>query len=57
MKSTMSRYMDPGIAEKLMAGGEEVLGGKSVVGTVLFSDIRGFTPITEDLGAHGTVTC
>jgi adenylate cyclase len=56
MKSTMSRYMDPGIAEKLLAGGEEVLGGKSVTGTVLFSDIRGFTTITEDLGAHGTVS-
>jgi adenylate cyclase len=56
MKSTMSRYMDPGIAEKLLAGGEEVLGGKSVIGTVLFSDIRGFTPITEDLGPHGTVS-
>ena len=56
MKSTMSRYMDPSIAEKLMAGGDEVLGGKSVIATVLFSDIRGFTPITEDLGPHGTVS-
>jgi adenylate cyclase len=56
MKSTMSRYMDPAIAEKLMAGGDEYLGGKSVEGTVLFSDIRSFTGITEDLGAHGTVS-
>jgi adenylate cyclase len=55
MKSTMSRYMDPGIAEKLMAGGEDALGGKSVAGTVLFSDIRSFTTITEDLGPQGTV--
>jgi adenylate cyclase len=55
MKATMSRYMDPGIAEKLMAGGEEALGGKSVSGTVLFSDIRSFTTITEDLGPQGTV--
>jgi adenylate cyclase len=55
MKSTMSRYMDPGIAEKLMAGGDDALGGKEVVGTVLFSDIRGFTSVTEDLGPHATV--
>jgi len=56
MKSTMSRYMDPGIAEKVLAGGEEVLGGKSVVATVLFADVRNFTTITEELGAHGTVS-
>jgi adenylate cyclase len=56
MKSTMSRYMDPDIAERLLSGGEEALGGRSVMGTVLFSDIRGFTTITEDLGAHATVT-
>ena len=56
MKSTMSRYMDPGIAEKLLAGGDEVLGGKSVVATVLFTDIRGFTTLTEELGPQGTVS-
>jgi adenylate cyclase len=55
MKSTMARYMDPGVAEKLMAGGEDALGGRSVSATILFSDIRSFTTITEDLGPHGTV--
>jgi len=56
MKSTMSRYMDPGLADKLLEGGEDILGGKSVVATVLFSDMRSFTTITEELGAQGTVS-
>ena len=56
MKSTMSRYMDPAVADQLLAGGEEALGGKSVTATVLFSDIRSFTSITEDLGPHRTVS-
>jgi adenylate cyclase len=55
LKSTMSRYMDPGIADKLVASGAEVLGGQSVTATVLFSDVRSFTTITEQLGAQGTV--
>jgi adenylate cyclase len=55
MKSTMSRYMDPGIADRLLAGGDEALGGRSVVATVLFSDIRDFTGISEELGPQSTV--
>ena len=55
LKSTMSRYMDPGIADRLVAGGTEALGGQSVPATVLFSDIRAFTTISEQLGAQGTV--
>ena len=56
MKSTMSRYMDPGLADQLLAGGDDVLGGKSVTATVLFSDIRSFTTLTEELGPQGTVS-
>ena len=55
MKSTMSRYMDADLAEQLMEGGEDVLGGNESIGTVLFSDVRSFTTLTEDLGAQGTV--
>ena len=55
MKSTMSRYMDPAIADKLMAG-NDMLGGQSVEATVLFSDIRSFTTLTEELGPQGTVS-
>lgn len=55
MKSTMSRYMDPGLAEQLMAGGDDALGGRAITATVLFSDVRGFTTLTETLGPQGTV--
>ncbi|MDP7345268.1 MAG: adenylate/guanylate cyclase domain-containing protein, partial [Alphaproteobacteria bacterium] len=57
MKSTMSRYMDPDLADQLLEAGEsdDFLGGKQSVGTVLFSDVRSFTTITEELGAQGTV--
>ncbi|TCS61346.1 GAF domain-containing protein [Varunaivibrio sulfuroxidans] len=55
MKSTMSRYMDPGVADQLLGQGENLLGGTATTATVLFSDIRSFTTITEELGAQGTV--
>jgi len=51
LKSTMSRYMDPGLANQLLEDGEDLLGGKSTMATILFSDIRAFTTLTEEL-AH-----
>lgn len=56
MKSTMSRYIDPSIADQLMSDGSDIMGGQETVATVLFSDVRSFTTITEALGAQGTVT-
>ena len=55
MKSTMSRYIDPGIADQLMSEGKDIMGGQETTATLLFSDVRGFTTITETLGAQGTV--
>ena len=56
MKSTMSRYMDPAIAAQMLEGdGADFLGGVSKEATVMFSDVRGFTTITEEYGAQGTV--
>ena len=57
VKATMSRYMDPTIAARMLENDDGgMLGGQSSRTTVMFSDIRGFTPITEQLGAQGTVS-
>jgi len=55
IKSTMARYMDPALADKVLESGEDILGGQSRDATILFSDIRSFTTLTEELGAQGTV--
>jgi adenylate cyclase len=58
VRSTLARYMDPDLADRLLSADarEEILGGTESVATVLFSDVRGFTTISEQLGPHGTVT-
>jgi adenylate cyclase len=56
VRSTMARYMDPSLADRLVRGGEDILGGTSAVVTLLFTDIRGFTTLTEQLGPQATVS-
>ncbi|MBP5975343.1 GAF domain-containing protein [Brasilonema sp. CT11] len=57
MKTTMYRYLTPRVAEQVMALGEDALmvGERKDV-TILFSDIRGYTTLTENLGAAEVVS-
>lgn len=57
MKTTLYRYMTPGVAERVMALGDDALmvGERKEV-TVLFSDIRGYTTLTENLEASEVVS-
>lgn len=49
IKDTFGRYVSLEIAEKIMKSGKVNLAGEEIQATVLFSDIRGFTPISEKL--------
>ncbi len=55
VRATLARYVDPAITDRLIAGGVDVLGGRETTATVLFSDVRGFTTLSESLGPQATV--
>jgi len=55
LKSTMYRYMTQELAEQLLAGGDAKMGGDRKEVSILFSDIRSFTTLTECLDAEDVV--
>ena len=55
LKSTMYRYMTQELAEQLLQSGDAKLGGDRKEVSVLFSDIRSYTTITESMPAEDVV--
>ena len=56
ISNTFGRYVDQEIAQKLMARPEASrLGGEKRQVVIMFSDIRGFTPIAETLSPEATI--
>ncbi|MCA9072701.1 MAG: GAF domain-containing protein, partial [Planctomycetaceae bacterium] len=53
--TTLGRYMSPIVAQKVLDEGGDRLGGIRQEVAVLFSDIRGYTAITESMDAQHVV--
>jgi adenylate cyclase len=56
VRAMMARYMSAEVVEQVLAGGESELGGKTQTVSILFSDVRNFTGVSEALGARETVS-
>jgi adenylate cyclase len=54
LRTTFGKYMTEAVVEHLMAG-KVTLGGESLTVTILFSDIRSFTSISEKMDAQALV--
>jgi adenylate cyclase len=56
MRATMSRYLAKEIVDKVLESGDDPFLVSDQEVTVLFSDIRRFTSMTEGMGARGAVS-
>lgn len=55
MAATISHYINPDLIDRIHSGDGETWKSKDTVATILFADLRGFTAITEEIGAQKTV--
>ncbi len=47
-RADLGRFLSPGVVDQIMQQGARIeLGGRKCIATVMFCDIRGFTPIAE----------
>ena len=53
--ATMAHYVNPDLIDRIRAGDGETWKSKDTLATILFADLRGFTAITEEIGAQKTV--
>ena len=57
LREAFSHYLSPEVAKKVLQAPERLkLGGQRVLATVLFSDLAGFTEISERLGPEEVVS-
>lgn len=55
IRELFGRYVSHEVRDTILQAGDDALAGKEVDCTILFCDLRGFTALSEKLGAHGTV--
>ena len=55
VRGTMARFMSETVVDQLMNEGDSLLAGAAQDATILFSDIRGFTHLSEQLSAREMV--
>jgi adenylate cyclase len=56
VRGTIARYLPKKVVDQLLHGDRAALGGTSQTITALFTDIRGFTTLSEAIGPRDTVT-